>query len=488
MQIASTKRAPSLKAYTRKLDEGEQLGNMKDLLKSGDVRSYSQEGDTVTVYAQDKTVLNDLPIDKQPRFNLRQKVEGFLKPNQLERDCAPEYATWRKWNLAASTLSGVIGFMASSVFLDAQNASYSNSEAVAMSGVLTGTLGKITQAAASPLAKFGDSDPKKSYLRSQLVATATSSAALGILGAIPGGHFPVFCGTSIVGTVGSTIGAAAGANIFSHLVPGPTKGDVTTKNANQNLIASLWGMPVGFALGRLAKIVGLPPGVLGACILGPLKAFCHVQAGRALKMNPAGAADLANIAEEYLEKGEPSEASGETLKETLKGLFQRRKKTQGRELPFVDSLEEAVGKDSQFTLDLFADEKYLLSMDKDNQVHIGLSQGAKSEDAFRACLHFTMLEKARESGLPEALKAMGRRDVSQDLVKLTKRALPKSVEVQSLLSKKGWHLSLSNFGFPLIKAEWGHEKEPEEAQPVRMETLRKLLVESPDPALLKACL
>lgn len=482
MLIKHSQPAPQLKAYQRKLAAGEKLAPMGELVASGQVRSYTQEGDTVTIFADSPAVIDRLPIVKQPRFDLKQKVVGFVKPDQLARDCAPEYATWRKWNLATSVLAGVMGFMATSVFLDSQNASYSNSEAIALSGVVTGTLGKVTQMCASPLAKMGDSDPKQSYLRSQLMATGTSIAGLGLLAAIPTGHLPVFCATSVLGTVGGTIGSAAGANIFSHLVPGPSKGDVVTKDSNQELLASLWGMPVGLALSRVAKGMGMKAGVLAACLLGPVKAYCHLQAARALRMAPAGREQMEALSANYLTQDKFQEAPQDSLVDTLKGVFRRDPLGKGGQTRFVNDLKLAAGDNPEITFDLFAKESYLLSLDKDNQPVVALQSGSRSEDALRASMHAELLRRAVDSGLPTALADMGR-NVNEELIRLTKRALPDKGSTAASLARSGWHLSMNNLGIPTVTGCWGETaKNPQETTPIELPTLRRLLVARPDRA------
>lgn len=488
MLIATSQQPPQLKAYTRKLAAGEKLAPMAEVLASGKVRSYTQEGDTVTIFSESPEALSELPIVKQPRFDLKQKVVGFVRPQQLERDCAPEYAAWRKWNLATSVLSGVMGFMATSVFLDSQNVSYSNSEAVALSGVITGSLGKVTQMAASPLAKLGDSDPKKSYLRSQLMATGTSIAGLGLLAAIPTGHFPVFCATSILGTIGGTVGSAAGANIFSHLVHGPSKGDVVTKDSNQELIASLWGMPVGLVLSRVARSIGWKPGVLAACLLGPIKAYCHLQAARVLRMNPAGMEQLQTLTAAFLDKGEFPEAPKDTLTETVKDVF-RGGPASMEDTPFVTDLKQAAGDNPEFSFDLFAKEGYVLSLSNTDRLSVALQREARSEDALRACLHAELISRALDSGLPRALADVGSRNVRQDLVALTKRALPDKTSTVEALSRRGWHLSMHNLKLPTVAGSWqARANTTPEPQPIQLEMLNQLLVPSPDLNLLRKLL
>lgn len=89
MLIKTSQQPVGLRAYTRKLAAGEKLASMGELLASGKVRSYTQEGDTVTVFSENPAAVSSLPIAKQPRFDLKQKVVSFIKPTQLERDCAP---------------------------------------------------------------------------------------------------------------------------------------------------------------------------------------------------------------------------------------------------------------------------------------------------------------------------------------------------------------------------------------------------------------
>jgi Vitamin B6 photo-protection and homoeostasis len=484
MFITSTKQAARVQAYSRTLKDGEKLASMKGLMDSGQVQAYAQEGDTITIYSSHPEAIGQLPIEQQARFDVKKKIVDFVKPQHLERDCAPEYASYRRWNLGASVLNGVMGFMASQTYLDAQNASYSDSEAVALSGVVTGTLGKITQMGASPLAKWGDADPRNSYLRSQLVATGCTSLGLGVLGALPGAHFPVFCATSIAGTVGGTIGSAAGANIFSHLVPGPSKGDVVAKGQNQELIASLWGMPIGLLLGRAAKAAGLAPGVLAASLLGPLKAFCHLQATRSLRMSPAGNRELSQLTNQYLDTGAFPESPKQTLGATLKGLFKFKKTNSELNVPFVPDINQVLKTDPKFTLQEFAHENYLLGLNKEGEIQVALRADSKSEDTLRACLHHGLLERALGSGLPEALKGLGREDVQKDLVKLTHRALPEKAVAVEAASKRGWHLSTHNINVPTVQAQWTAPESKDKQSRINGDIFKRLLVEKPDTKLL----
>ncbi len=489
MKIQTSHRG--LRPFVRTLKPSQELVGAEELLKSGKIRSISREGETVTIYAESSEAASLVTVKEKPKFNLKEKALNFVRPEQLERDCAPEYVRWRSWNLAASVLSGVMGFMATSVFLDAQNASYSNSQAIALSGVLTGTLGKVSHMAASPLAKMGDSDPRNSYLRSQLVGTATSAAGLGLLGAVPGWHLPVFCATSITGTVGRTLGSAAGANIFSHMVPGPTKGDVTNKGGNQELLASLWGMPFGLGLAYAARAVGLPAGVLGAAVLGPMKAFCHFQAARSLRMEPIGTEALLESAERYLDSGRFPEAPERSGKELLAGLLKgtsRDQATLPEGVDFVSDLSEVVGNEAEALFQLFGDEQYLVSVKK-GRVKVGLKKGTRSEVALKATLHAALLTRALKSDLPSALANQGKEKVELELVALTARAVPSQQALSAELSRSGWHLSNDNLTLPTVEARWDGKSDStaEKAPPIKLDEFVRLL-ERQEPTQLKQLL
>lgn len=212
-----------------------------------------------------------------------------------------------------------------------------------------------------------------------------------------------------------------------------------------------------------------------------MKSFCHFQAARALRMNPAGPELLQELTKAYAETGEVPEAPRDGLLETLKEVFRGTAKSSSNELPLVSDLAQAVGEDPKFTLRLFAEENYLLSLDKKGIPEVALRSDARSEDAFRACLHTELLRQAMDSGLPEALTQLGRKSVAQDLIRLTKRALPDKVACLQELTRHGWHLSLSNLRLPTVSGAWSPKPGEMGAEPpIPLETLRGLFVKLPE--------
>lgn len=212
-----------------------------------------------------------------------------------------------------------------------------------------------------------------------------------------------------------------------------------------------------------------------------MKSFCHFQAARALRMNPAGPELLQELTKAYAETGEVPEAPRDGLLETLKEVFRGTAKSSSNELPLVSDLAQAVGEDPKFTLRLFAEENYLLSLDKKGVPKVALRSDARSEDAFRACLHTELLRQAMDSGLPEALTQLGRKSVAQDLIRLTKRALPDKVACLQELTRHGWHLSLSNLRLPTVSGAWSPKPGEMGAEPpIPLETLRGLFVKLPE--------
>lgn len=449
-----------LQAVTRKLEKGQRLEGLDDLLESGAIASYSEQGDTVTLYTTDPSQVQDLSVrEGHSKKSLLQKAKAFVTPTHMERDCAPEYKKYKLWSLAAAALNGVIGFMATQVYFDAEKASFSDSEKKALAGVITGTLGKITQMASSPLAKLGDADPKKSYLRSSLITSANATLGLGLLSVVPTGHFPLFAVTSVTGTLAGTIGAAAGANIFHHLAHGPTKGDVVAKGRNQQLVATLWGMPFGLALSRVATALGLPPGLFAACTLGPLMGFCNLQAARALRMNPAGTAELQQIADHMLDHGGAlPEAPAESLWGTVKGLFTSSESRAESSVRFVDDLTEAVSEKAGFLFRTFAGQKHLVNLNSDGTIKVALQKEATREDAFKAFVQARFLERAVQQGVLHRLSAEGCPEPAENLIRLAR-----GLEVGKMgeeLSKRGWHLSMAQLRLPTVDAAWSGEAGP----------------------------
>jgi hypothetical protein len=423
---------------------------MDDFLEETGARSYSQLGNKVTVYAKSSAVLEQLPIERKSSLNLKQRFTSFIKPRFLDRDCSPDYKAFRKWSLAANAIGGVMGFMATQVYLDSQQASYSNSEAITLAGVLTGGIGTVAQLAGSSLANLGDSDPKKSYLLGQTINTASTAAALGILSALPGGHLPVFATTAITGALGNTLASAADRNIFNHLVPGPSKGDVASKNGNQDIFPMLLSLPVGIALGRLAVSAGMPPGILGAVTLAPLKAFFHLQAARSLQMTPLTVGQLTRLCTQKVSDGSFESAPEEGIWDTIKGLFGKDSEQGSCKVDFVSDLSELVSEDAEFMFGEFASEKYMIWMQRSGRAKIALQERAGPRDVLRAFMHAELLAIADRPGSSSK--------TPQQLISQTRSRLPEPEHLYRELTQQGWHLALDNLELPTVKGDWRAEE------------------------------
>lgn len=411
------------------------LKGLDKLVESGEVASYARQDGDMVIFTNTPEKVSGLEL-MPPKTGqaLGKRIREFLVPSDI---CAPEYAAFRGWQLAGAVLCGVIGFMTTAVYLDSLKAAFSTSEQAAMSGVITGTLGKVTQMGGWALSRVGDTDPKKGFLTGGLVSSLNAVVALGLLAVMPSAHLPVYCATAVTGTLAGIMGGAAGVNISNHLAPGNNKGEVATKNGNQDMVAGFFGMPGGLAMSWAARSLGINPAVLAACTLGPAVLFCTVKAAQALRMEPMTRGQLLAAADAYVAGGALPEVERKGFWATLGGLFKGRPDEGPSSVVWTDRLEE-VG--AQFSL--FKDEKYLLGV-KDGQVRVCFREGAGAEEAVKASVHARLVEMGLSNGWKKA---------PEDLVALTKRAVP--ADLTSRLTRAGWRITPASVGMKPVDATW----------------------------------
>ena len=442
IQSGSSATLPRSVGLTTVLKSEEVPDNLQSLVSSGVIAGYEQRGNEVFIQSSDPqlaSVHKALPPRAQtfqPK-GWQQKLQNFLLPTDHKQTCAPEYVSFRAWQLGGALVSGVIGFMTTQVYLDSMRVAFSTTEQAAMSGVITGTIQKATQMGGFALAKQGDSNPKKAFLTSSLIASANAIAGLGLLAVLPQAHLPFYCATAVTGTVAGLIGGAAGINIANHLAPGSNKGEVGAKNGNQDMVASCFGMPLGVGLSRLAKSVGLNPAVLAACTLGPVLAFCSIQAARCLKMEAVNRSQLQEIADHYLASGQIDQVSKGGL---LSTLFQ----TDGpvsENIEFVASLTPVLGGDAEAQYARYAGRKYMLGLSPQGKVQIAVRSDAQLGDVVQAYAQARLVEKKVDQANPEGFK---------ELLDLSARATATLPDMVG----SGWHNHLGQLRIPTVQAFW----------------------------------
>lgn len=435
------------------------LVGLDKLVESGDVCSYARQDDELVIFARTAEGAKKVQeLEMQPPRTgqaLSKRVREFLVPSDI---CAPEYAAFRGWQLAGAVLCGVIGFMTTAVYLDSLKASFSSSEQAAMAGVITGTLGKVTQMGGWALSRVGDNDPKKGFLTSGLVASLNTVAALGLLAVMPGAHLPVYCTTTVTGTLANIVGGAAGVNIANHLAPGNNKGEVSTKNGNQDMVAGFFGMPGGLAMSWLARTLNVNPAVLAACTLGPALLFTTVQAARALRIEPMGRGGLEKAVDAHIAGAALPEVEKKGFWATAGSLFKRRPAEAESTIRWTDRIDEVPANFS-----LFKDEKYLLGV-KDGQVRVAFREGAGAEEAVRATVHGRLVEMGLKSGWGKT---------PEDLIELTKRAVPQGMS--ETLARKGWRITPSSLGMKTIQASWAGAASVPAAAPLTIDEVKAKL-------------
>jgi hypothetical protein len=423
--------------HRRPLKPGQQLGGLDELRQQGLIDSYQRSPEGVVVVARNPEAadrLAALPVEggvltTGMTGSLAGKVKNFVLPTEFEGRCAPEYLRHRGWSMAAAAISGVLGFLMTTVHLDSIKASFSTSEKAAMASVITGSIGKATQMMGWSLAKKGDADPKSSYLLASTISGLNTVAGLSILSILPHTNLALTAATSLTGTLGGVIGSASGVNIFNHLASGPNKGEVATKNGNQDLLVSCLGMPGGLLMSWAARSLGMKPALFGALTLGPALLYCSAKAATSLRMNAVDGAELKTLVQDYLQKGHLPEAPPSGLWSSFNDIWSKAPGFATSQ-QLTDFPETA----------LFGSERYLLT-EKEGQPLLAFSKEANAADLVRGYAHALLLQQSTGQQLSQRLK-----DSYQQL--------PEQLPGVDDFRQAGWNLNFAQLGVQPIEARW----------------------------------
>lgn len=429
--------AQSPSVVHRPLKPGQKLVGLDELLAQGTVDSYQRTPQGITAlstHVQAQQRLAELQVEGGvAESSWKGLAKNFILPGQMNEKCAPEYLRHRGWALAAGAISGVLGFMMTAVSLDSVKASFSTSEKAAMAAVITGSIGKATQMAGWSLARRGDSDPKSSYLLASTIGSLNCLAGLSILAALPQANLAVSSALSLTGTLGGLVGAAAGINIFNHLASGPNKGEVATKNGNQDLLVSCLGMPGGLLMSGLARGLGVNPALFAACTLGPALLYCTARAATSLRMNAIDQAELKDLLSEYARSGQLKEAPATGLVSAFRDILKKSPSNLKSSQKLEDFAEPGL-------LQHFRGRPYLLN-EKDGKVMVALRKDATPEQAVRALAHAYRLEETTGTCLLTRIRT-------------AEQGLPQQLPGSDDFRDKGWNLNLAHLGLNVLDAAW----------------------------------
>lgn len=455
------------------LSKGQTCPDLEKLLKSGELLGYQSDGSKITLHPRNcdsfepqKLTSNENPVPQAT--GLWQKAKEFVVPNDVRHNCAAEYTKFRAWSLASSFLSCGMGYLMTAVYFDSLGAAFGgDGQKAAFAGVVTGTIQKAAQMGSYKLAKFGDADPKKAYLASSMISHLNSTVGLGLLAAAPGAHMPFYCANAVTSTVSSMLGSASSINVTNHLVPGAHKGEVGAKNANQDMIVSCFGMPIGLTLNYLCKSAGLNPAIVAACTLGPVAAFCSLQAVRALRMQPVDAKELPKLVSALCQNSKLPESTGGGISDTLLSLVRSKPKLEvvnGNQIavPFQESSQPGqllVGDSLQQLLKNEEQPQELFKLYQGKKYMLDLDLSDPQQPQFRAIFQ-------KGCGLNDILTALCQANFAQQLktqgwnrLEILKQSLSQATQACSKLTQQdwaqaGWHDSADNLKIPKSDAHW----------------------------------
>ena len=450
--------------YRQRLHENETIQGLDKMLEKGQLTSFSRQGDEMVMYAEKDVTdqlrgLTHVQAKHGLLYYLGHLSEVFLPPD-MDKNCAPEYLKYRLLSLGAAVCAGGIGFMNSSVLLNAIGATFhGDTQAAAAAAFVNTLIERGTSLSASFLAKHGDADPKSCLLISSGLAVTNTIGTLTVLSAFPGAWVPVTGVSTVVGALAGTIGGAAGVNIGNHMAKPHARGLVGSKNANQDLIAGLAGMPLGYAISKTAQHFGLNPYMTVAATLGPALAACTLLLVKNIRLERLSGGDLDQIVDHFVQHQAVPEAPQRGLVSTLKRfLMGEGQETDGR-IQVADRVEDVVPPEQASRVYPLMEGDYLVNV-VDGQARLGVRRSADLGNVLRGWMHARLVDRGLQSPLwPELQKRYGA-DAGVVLVDLAGRGLPEPATITEGLDGHGWNENAAGIRMARLDATWGHPPVP----------------------------
>lgn len=461
------------------------ISGLDKMIAEKKIRSYTRENNNIIIFADSSDALEQLKAlkpeaEKNNGTGFLSKAKELFIPPNIEENCAPEYLQFRGWSLASTVFSSAISFMMTRLNLDAIKIAFSSTENVALAGVVNSVVSRVTRFASSFLAKKGDEDPKKTYLTSNLISVGSTLGFIGSIAIAPMMLVPVNAILSVTTALAESLGSSTSVNITNHMVKGPAKGVVTAKDSNQDTVANLLGMPVAMGLSRAAEALSVNPYLFALVTAGSLYAICSTKAISSLQCESLTKSNLEKVVNGFINNGNIPKSEKTGMLTALKNLIKGENDGYSKNVHFVGSLDEVIGKNFQSqdkeksstpeakqnscADDLYATfnkENYILNLLPDKSINIGFNKKSDFEEITKSYIHAMLIESAIKGGLHSNLEKICGPKADTALVDLSYRALPKDMKYTSELSNKGWFPSASKLGIVRIDAEWsGPEKRP----------------------------
>lgn len=416
---------------------GSSLQELDARVRDGEIASYTQVGDQVTITLNDRSdidKLRQLALPKPPS-SLMQKASAALVPPNYRETCAPEYFRLRAWQVAGGVIGGALGYVGASTLFNSQQASFPNGQGIAMAGALNSYVGLAANTAASmTVAKLGDMDPRRVALYSGLWSTANTFAQFAGAAFLPSHNLPVSLALNVSGAFAGNLGGSAGTHIANHLVAEQARGTVGAINGNQDRFAGLLGTPLGIGVQYACLKAGLHPTLAPLGILGSAMLFCTLQQVNAMRFESVDRLQLETLVQSLLQGQEPASVPEKGLWNTVKGVFAPPEEQNGRILHLQDA--SPLLQDER--VQLLASEDYLVGSDAQGRSQLAFRPNCSVNTLIRGTAHALLLERCHK------LKNVAQQLVPDKgelaLTELAYRALPGGSSWKDQLSLKGWHI------------------------------------------------
>ncbi len=474
---------------TRRIKPNERVEGLSKMVEDGTIALYNEQEDKVTIFARSREgadLAADLNVVRKPNAILEKAKEIFLPPD-MDKTVAPEYLKFRAWALGASVAAGAVSFSNIAVSMNAVKQAFSSTEKAALAQTINTFVWRFSYMGGSFLAPKGEEDPRKFYMTSNLISTTNALATLGVLSMMPKAYVPLSLSTSVLGAVGSTLGSAAGVNVFNRMAV-KNKGVVQSKNSNQDLVASMLGMPVALGVKWVAGRLGVNSALLTAGTMAPVMFFCALKAASSIRMEPIRRTELEKLVDNFISTGVVEAAPTKSPMQMLSSLFGSGEETFSPNINIAKELEQVLDpkQDAETTFSIYKNDKYLLSYESGaNKINIGVRNDGNLDDIFKAYTQARLMEKLGPSLYPEIEKLVGPQAPTA-FAELVHRAADPPARCIKELTKQGWHASHLKLHFPTLSSEWSGPDLPPRP-PATIADLQQLAA-NPDPAKLSVLL
>jgi len=470
---------------TRRIKPDQRVEGLPQMLEEGTIALYNEQEDKVTIFARSREgadLAADLNVVKKPSKIIEKAKEIFLPPD-MEKTVAPEYLKFRAWALGASIAAGAVSFSNIAVSMNAVKQAFSSTEKAALAQTINTFVWRFSYMGGSFLAPKGEEDPRKFYMTSNLISSTNSLATLGVLSMIPKAYVPLTVSTSILGAVGSTLGSAAGVNVFNRMAL-KNKGVVQTKNSNQDLVASMLGMPVALGMKWVAGRLGVNSALLTAGTMAPVMFFCALKAASSIRMEPIRRTELEKLVDNYIATGVVEAAPTKSPMQMLSSLFTSSDEKFSANINIASDLDQVLDpkQDAQTTFSIYKNDKYLLSYEAGaNKINIGVRQDGNLDDIFKAYTQARVMEELGPRLFPQIESLVGDKAATA-FAELVHRAADPPARCIKELTRQGWHANHLKLHFPTLASEWTGPDLP--ARPAVTIAELQALAAAPDPAKL----